>query len=407
MEVCLREYGEQAEVRLGLEQARALGSAGLVDVVSTGEPGMWWLVPGGRVGAISCGSVRVRVDPKVAIDRIMFMLGYTMRGISWRDAHVPVDAERDVVHVLADVFLRAVATALRPGMLQGYRTVEQALPVVRGRIRLDEQIKRRPGSLVPIEVVFDDFTTDIAENQILGAALAVLLRNPWVGRDTRRRLAGLAPQFAEVSRLPARAALPTWRPTRLNERYQVPLLLAELILAGSSFEHRVGDVRVDGFVLDMPRVFEDFVTYALRDALLPLLPGSTVIGQYPCWLDEEQRIDMRPDVVWLDADSLPVAVVDAKYKAERPSGFPNADVYQALAYATTLGLDAARLVYARGNEPVQAYVVRGSGVRIHAHALDLAQPPGPLLEQVAALAQVIATAGRLARPRATLALASH
>lgn len=111
---------------------------------------------------------------------------------------------------------------------------------------------------------------------------------------------------------------------------------------------------------------------------------------------------MRPDVVWLDADGRPVAVVDAKVKAERPSGFPNADVYQALAYATTLGLDAAHLVYAGGNEPVQAYVARGSGVRIHAHALDLAQPPGMLLEQVAALAQVIATAGLLTRPYATL-----
>jgi len=389
VEVSLREYGEPVEVRLGLGQAHALGGAGLVDVVATAEPGCWMLVPGGRVGAVSCGSVRVRVDPKVAIDRIMFMLGYTMRGVAWRHALVPVDSERDVVHVVAEVFTRAVATALRPGMLQGYRTVEQALPVVRGRIRLDEQLKRRPGSPVPIEVAFDDFTIDIAENQILGAAIAVLLRNPWVGRDVRHRLAGLALQFAEVSRLPARAALPTWRRTRLNERYGVPLLLAELILAGSSFEHRVGDVRVDGFVLDMPRIFEDFVTCALRDALLPLLPGSAVVGQYSGWLDEDQQIALRPDLVWLDQRELPLAAVDAKYRAERPSGFPNADLYQALAYATTLGLRSAHLVYARGNEPVQAYRARGSGVVIHAHALDLGQPPAVLLQQVHALAAAV------------------
>lgn len=386
MLVSLREYGEPVEVRLGLEHARALGGAGLVDVVATGTPDSWLLVPSGRVGAISCGDLQVRVDPKVTIDRIIFMLGYALRGISWRDSPVQVEPEVDVVHVLADVFARSVATALKPGMLQGYRTVEEALPVVRGRIRIDEQMKRRPGVMLPIEVSFDDFTVDIAENQILRAAITALLRNPFVDPDVRRRLSALALQFADVSRLTAGAVLPAWRPTRLNRRYDVPLRLAELILAGSSFEHRVGDVRIEGFVLDMPLIFEDFVTCALRDALLPLFPGSAVIGQFSTWLDEDELVALRPDVVWLDDQERPLAVLDAKYKAEKPSGFPNADIYQSLAYATTLGLQDAHLVYAKGNELTQEYQARGSGIRIHAHTLDLEQNPEALLKQVERLA---------------------
>lgn len=390
MLVSLREYGDPAEVRLGLEQARALGGAGLVDVVATGEPGSWLLVPSGRVGAVACGDLHVRVDPKVTIDRIVFMLGYTLRGISWRDSTVEVEEHAEIVHVLAEVFARAVATALKPGMLQGYRTVEEALPVVRGRIRIDEQMKRRPGMLLPIEVAFDDFTVDIAENQILGAAITALLRNPHVDPVVRRRLSALALQFADVSRLTARAALPHWRRTRLNQRHEIPLRLAELILAGSSFEHRVGSLRVEGFVLDMPRIFEDFLTCALRDALQPLRPGSAVVGQFSTCLDEEQIIALRPDVVWLDQLEQPVAVVDAKYKAEKPAGFPNADVYQALAYATVLNLPDVHLIYAKGNEPVRTYHVRHSPVRVHAHVLDLALPPVSLLEHVGALAARIA-----------------
>jgi 5-methylcytosine-specific restriction enzyme subunit McrC len=384
--VSLREYGDPAEVRLGLEQARALGGAGLVDVVATGEPGSWLLVPSGRVGAVACGDLHVRVDPKVTIDRIVFMLGYTLRGISWRDATVDVEEHAEIVHVLAEVFANAVASALKPGMLQGYRTVEEALPVVRGRIRIDEQMKRRPGMLLPIEVTYDDFTVDIAENQILGAAITALLRNPHVDPVVRRRLSALALQFADVSRLTARAALPHWRRTRLNQRYEIPLRLAELILAGSSFEHRVGRLRVEGFVLDMPRIFEDFVTCALRDALQPLRPGSAVIGQFATWLDEDELVALRPDVVWLDEQERPLAVLDAKYKAEKPAGFPNADIYQALAYATTLGLGEVHLVYAKGNEPVQTYAARGVDVRIHADALNLAVKPEAILDQVRALA---------------------
>lgn len=391
MLVELREYGEPAEIRLDLEQARALGAAGLVDVVATGEGDSWLLMPTGRVGAVACGDLQVRVEPKIEIDRIVFMLGYALRGVTWRDLQVEVQPEADVVHALAEVFARSVAVALKPGMLQGYRAVDEALPVVRGRIRIDEQMKRRPGMMMPIEVSFDDFTVDIAENQILGAAITALLRNPYVPGDVRRRLSALALQFADVRRLTPRAPLPSWRASRLNRRYEIPLRLAELILSGSSFEHRVGHLRIDGFVLDMPTIFEDFVSAALRDALLPFRPGSAVVSQFRTTLDEGGLVDMRPDVVWLDDLEQPLAVMDAKYKAEKVSGFPNADVYQALAYATVLGLPDVHLIYAKGNEAVQSFEVRNSSVRVHAHALDLAVKPAALVGQIHELARKLAT----------------
>jgi 5-methylcytosine-specific restriction enzyme subunit McrC len=82
-------------------------------------------------------------------------------------------------------------------------------------------------------------------------------------------------------------------------------------------------------------------------------------------------------------------VVDAKYKAEKPDGFPNADLYQMLAYCTVLQLPEGHLVYAKGNEPVGRHTVRGSGVEIRCHALYLTSSPTDLLQQVARLAQVI------------------
>ena len=46
-------------------------------------------------------------------------------------------------------FVAAVTRALPRGVLQGYRSEEDALPTVRGRIRFDEQIKRRYGRFPP------------------------------------------------------------------------------------------------------------------------------------------------------------------------------------------------------------------------------------------------------------------
>lgn len=391
MRVELREYGEPGAAALTGVEAQVLAASGLVDPVRTDDPGWWELRPGGKVGAVRVGAVEVRVAPKVPIDRIVFMLGYRLRGIAWQETPLPVDAADDVVHVLAEVFTRAVTEAVRPGLLQGYRLAEESLPVVRGRIRIDEQLKRRPGVWLPIEVAYDDFTVDTAENQVLRAALERLQRNPLVPDAVRRRMGGLLLQFADVARLTPGAPLPIWRITRLNRRYEIALELARLVLASSSFEHRDGTTPVEGFVLDLPRIFEDFVTAALRDALQRLLPGSRVQSQFGTTLDDGGDVDLRPDIVWLDASDTPLAVADAKYKAEKPSGFPNADVYQALAYATVLQLPDVHLVYAKGNEPVRIYQVRHSRVRVHAHVLDLSLPPEALVGQVGELATRVQT----------------
>ena len=146
---------------------------------------------------------------------------------------------------------------------------------------------------------------------------------------------------------------------------------------------------MNGFLLDMPRLFEDFVTVALREALVSAY-GGRVHDQDRNHFDEAGQVGLRPDIVWKIRGS-PVAVIDAKYKAEKPAGYPNADLYQLLAYCTVLGLRSGHLVYAKGNEKPVRHVVRRSGIEIFCHAVDLDQEPGVLISQMCDLAQTIAS----------------
>jgi 5-methylcytosine-specific restriction enzyme subunit McrC len=114
-----------------------------------------------------------------------------------------------------------------------------------------------------------------------------------------------------------------------------------------------------------------------------------VDGQARHHLDVARRVTLRPDILWRVGGS-PVAVIDAKYKAEKPRGYPNADLYQLLAYCTVLGLDAGHLVYARGSEVPALHEVKQSGIKIHCHALDLSKPPDALLAEITNLADKIA-----------------
>ena len=86
--------------------------------------------------------------------------------VFWRDHTVLLDAESDLPEALAHAFTRLASKATEPGLVQGYQTVDEALPVLRGRIRVRDQIARRYGIGLPLEVTYDDFTVDIAENQI-------------------------------------------------------------------------------------------------------------------------------------------------------------------------------------------------------------------------------------------------
>jgi 5-methylcytosine-specific restriction enzyme subunit McrC len=167
------------------------------------------------------------------------------------------------------------------------------------------------------------------------------------------------------------------------------LRLAELVLRATSVEHERGGVAVNGFLLDMPKLFEDFVTVALREAIVPIY-GGRVDDQDRSHFDEARQVALRPDIVWKIHGSA-VAVIDAKYKAEKPAGYPNADLYQLLAYCTVLGLNHGHLLYAKGNEEPALHIVRRSGIQILCTAIDLHAEPPAVLAQMHSIATLIAS----------------
>lgn len=367
--------------RLEDDHAAALAGTGLVDVRPEGAGG-WRLLAAGRVGAVRIGDLEVRVEPKTPIASLLFLLGYAIDP-GFRPEDVAGVGEEGLWPALAESLARQAERALRPGVLQGYVTLDEALPLVRGRMRVADQIARRPGVLLPLEVRYDDYAPDIAENQILRTALRRMLTVPDLRPTVRARLGHLDGRLDGVRVLISGSPLPVWRLTRLNDRYAAALRLAEIVLRYQSAEPGRGGVTVAAFVVSMAKVFEDFVTAALREALAPY-PGRTE-AQYPGYLDDGRTVPIRPDVVV--TDGRPLAVFDAKYKLEDASSrYPNADVYQMLAYCAALGLRRGWLVYAQGTAAREPVRVTNTAIEVVRRHLDLTAPPVELLRQTTALA---------------------
>jgi len=79
-------------------------------------------------------------------------------------------------------------------------------------------------------------------------------------------------------------------------------------------------------------------------------------------------------------------VVDAKYTAEKPTGFPKCRSLPDAGYCTVLCISDGHLVYAEGNADKASHTVVRSGVRIRCHTLDLSCRPNASLKQIDDLA---------------------
>ena len=381
-------------VALSDAEAAGLAKTRLVHVQLAGN-GMWRLSPRGLVGSAEVGDVLLDIRPKdkVGVSQLLFLLGYA-RNPGFRPDDVAGVQTTDLWSALAESLARQCERALARGVLHGYVSVDDALRTVRGRIRIADQISRRPGMLLPLEVTYDDHTADIAENRILRAALRRLLGLNRVSGAVRQRLAHLERKLDGVRDLRVGAPLPVWQETRANARYVPAMRLAEIILRHSVAETAVGGIRVASFAVNMATVFEGFVEVSLSEAVAKLgLSNGRMERQYATMLDHpgdaagRHRIHMNIDVVY-QASGLPPVVFDAKYKVSSASGkYANADHYQMLAYCTALGAPRAWLVYAGAGEHRSRRIVN-TGVAVEEYPLDLSQHPHQVLERVRRLAEL-------------------
>jgi len=343
---------------------------------------------GPHVGVLHVDGVDLRIRPRITIARLMFLLGYAHDPQAWRDDPAGLDDAVDLWPAMAQVFVRQADKALERGVLQGYRTEESSQLVMRGRLREADQLRRRAGLAVPLELRYDEYDVDITENRMLRAAAERLLRVPRSPVPSVRRLRHLVGRLADVQRLVPGEPLPATPPSRLNQRYQPALALARMVLRSRSVDVLDAGVRATGFLVNMNTVFEDFIVTALSEALAPH-GGRCVAQDTRHHLDVARRFQLRPDLVRYGVDGRPHAVIDAKYKSESPAGYPYADVYQLLAYCTALRVRVGHLVYAEGDPVATDVVVRSSSVVIRQHAVNLAQPVADLLAQVSVLAGAI------------------
>ena len=389
-EINLREYEKTNELlplSVGERDALRETIPSVTVEPATGEGEAYHLTPSSTVGAVEVGDLSVLIRPKIGIPKLLSLACYAMGEYkSIEERFFDFEEEEALPDTLALALASAARRAFARGLLHGYRTEDESLHTVRGRIRFEEQIRRRFGIPLPVEVQYDEFTDDILANQLVKAAAHRLGRMRLRSPEAQRRIGWISGIQDNVSLVPfAPNDVPEVKFDRLNEHYRSVVALSRLILRHGAYEADRGEMRASGFLMDMNKVFQEFVTVSLRETLG--LNERTFRESYIRSLDEEGCVNLKPDLTWWDGFDC-TFVGDAKYKRiKNNQQVPNADLYQLLAYVTALDLPGGMLIYAEGETESVVHKIRHSGKRIEVAALDLSGSLDEILARVRCLAK--------------------
>jgi 5-methylcytosine-specific restriction enzyme subunit McrC len=340
-----------------------------VEVLPTRRRGRYRLTPTGHVGIIAAPHSRLVIRPKVPVRNLFHLLDPT-GPLPAVDDEAAVEPGTEGLDFLAGRLAWLLTERAAAGLHRAYAERAEHGPFLQGRLDVPAQLREPAGRKDRLHSCYEEFSADVPCNQVPRATAELVLRSPLLGEGVRAALRRALQGFAGVSTVPlGPESFQAAQADRLTEPYRPLLGLCRLLADSLAPQESAGAVACPAFLLDMERVFEQYVTAGVVHAFQDC-PGCSVAVQ-PLHLANEPApgqpdIPMRPDLLVERRGRR--LVVDAKWKRLTRS-LLTPDVYQVLAYAMALGARRAVLVYPGKRDRTWAYVLMRAPVSLVVHTL--------------------------------------
>ena len=354
-------------------------------------------------GVISLGDLSIEILPKIygteaedngsSRNALIRMLSKTRRlklhelgpaGIS--------PQKRNLLDIFILHFCDQLRIQLTRGMIRKYVRREKNLNVLRGKLKVDQQLKR---NLVHQERLFcryDELSADNAYNHVLKYVLGILLKAA-TGNRALRQVSELCARFESISDSVADAlTVDSLSFDRLTERYESVFDQCKYFLEGLYPDVVAGKKNCLSLLFDMNRLFEAYVASELRKEarIQGLRLREQGPRQYFARLENsgEYVFGMKPDISFLDGNNRVVMIADAKWKildeGEKNLGISQADMYQIGSYASRYKVKSLVLLY-----PMQEKLTKPVYMTLEGTEATLLVQPVDISDHSPALAHAI------------------
>lgn len=352
-------------------------------------------------GVISLGDLSIEILPKIygteAEDRgstrteLIRMLSKVRRLKLHEVGPAGISPQkRNLLDIFILHFCERLRSQLTRGMIRKYTRRERNLNVLRGKLRVDQQLKRNLVHQERLFCQYDELSEDNVHNQILKYVLEILVKMA-TGNRAMQQVSELRARFEPVSDSVADVStLDSLNFDRLTERYESIFNQCRYFLEGFYPDVVSGKKNCLSLLFDMNMLFEAYVALEFRKEAKA--KNLRIIEQGPRKYFARLKgsgnsvFSMRPDISFVDRNDQVVMIADAKWKIlderEKNLGISQADMYQVGSYASRYGVKSLVLLYPMQEKLTKPVSMTLDGtettllvqpVDISAHSPDLAR----------------------------------
>jgi 5-methylcytosine-specific restriction enzyme subunit McrC len=331
------------------------------------------------VGVLQVGSLLIEILPKAEADRgtmeggrdrlackwrwILLQMVATLRGMRLdldRTAWLRLQ-QHSILELFFHAFLSEAQALVREGLLRSYRMVRKDRGAVRGRILVQEDLRRNLVHRERIHCEALEFDASNAWNRILVEALREVESRSTLS-SLRVAARSLLLPFQEWPRWEGcRRAFPSLAYDRRTERYRKAMDLARLILMAANPDLGKGRNEVFALLFDMNALWESWLTERLQretsNSGWRLIPQKNAIfwrssRSTKKWIRPD--LLLHPPVDWGGQEMTFLGgtvvakgktVLDAKWKVPAKLSPSDEDLRQLYTYNLQFGCSAGWLVY--------------------------------------------------------------
>lgn len=202
------------------------------------------------------------IDKGIPIKNVYYMLTYAFKELK-RNNYEQIAGEdfEDIHDLFAEILSLGVAYLLKQGLHRQYVIKEEELQTLRGKLSMQETIKKRMARDTHLVCEYDTFSENNFFNQILKSCVLLLLRYSDVSSERKAKLRKLMIYFEAVDKIPSSSI--RWdmlRYDRNTRTYQMLHSLCYFLLQSRLLTTESGDVKMERFSdAHMNLLFQRFV----------------------------------------------------------------------------------------------------------------------------------------------------
>lgn len=250
-----------------------------------------------------------------------------------------------LLEIFIAMFLDELSQLIKKGIRSDYIAKEENSPFLKGKLKINEQIKYNTIHKERFFVVYDEFSSDRVENRLIKTTLHYLYKKSHSTKNQQRIREFLFVFDAISTSNDIKNDFAKIKSNRQMKAYEQTLLWSKTFLLGNSFSPYKGDDLAFALLFDMNLLFESYVGAYLKKQGLNI----SLQDKQHHLVVTPKKFALRPDIVIETENEIIIA--DTKWKCiTEEKDISQADMYQLFAYGKKYQNQKLFLIYPKDGE---------------------------------------------------------